>query len=130
MCAIDDLEPWDVYGDSRPTARKEHGCIECDRTIRKGEKYFRAEGCIDGTWLTYKLCQHCDSLSGFMMTLCNGWPFGDLYDELVEHWREGYASIPLGRLIVSMRLKWHDGSDPVPERCGDIARVLMQKAVA
>lgn len=130
MCAVDDCEPWAVYKDSRPIARKQHRCVECYRTINDGERYFRAEGCIDGQWTTYKLCRHCDALSHFMRVLCNGWPFGGLYEELVEHWREGYVSIPLGRLIVALKLQWHGGSDPVPVDCGAMAREFMQKAVA
>lgn len=130
MCAIDDCDPWDVYKDSRPAARKTHHCVECGRTVLAGERYFRAEGCIDGGWTTYKLCQHCDALSSFMMVLCNGWPFTRLLEEMQEHWREGYASVPVGRLIACMKLRWHDGADPVPVGCGAMARDLMQKAVA
>lgn len=130
MCAVEECDPWDVYNETHPVARKEHHCCECRRTIRVGERYYRMEGAYDGKWSTYKVCQHCDSLGNFMRALCEGWPFGWLHSELVDHWREGYASIPLGRLIAGMRLQWHDGADPVPSGCGAMASDLMRRAVA
>jgi hypothetical protein len=130
MCAVDDCEPWDVYNDSHPVARTQHQCCECYRTVQPGEKYWLIKGLADHRWATYKLCRHCESLGNFMMVLCDGWPFTSLYAELVDHWREGYASIALGRLIVAMRRKWHDGKDPVPTGVSELAKSMMQRAVA
>lgn len=130
MCAVDDCPPWQVYNETRPVARRTHCCSECGRDINAGEKYLRIQGLCDDNWATHKICRHCEALSAFMMVLCSGHPLGDLYEELAEHWREGYASIPLGRLIVGLKLKWHDGADPVPSGCGAMARELMARAVA
>jgi hypothetical protein len=128
MCAVEDCEPWIVVRRSTPTARVEHRCTECRRVIRPGETYERVTGLIDsggGTWSTDKFCAHCQAMGDFMFAMCGGWPYGQLWDELVDHWREGYASIPLGRLMACMRLKWHNGTDPIPIDTGALAQELM-----
>jgi hypothetical protein len=130
MCAVDDCEPWQVYNDTRPVARKRHCCSECGRDVAVGETYLRIQGLCDDRWDTHKICRHCEALSAFMIVLCSGYPLGDLYGELVEHWREGYASIPLGRLMVAMKHRWHDGRDPVPTGVSELAKAMLQKAVA
>jgi hypothetical protein len=130
MCSVDDCPPPQVYDEAHRVARKVHLCTECWRDIKVGEKYVHIRGLWEDAWSTHRLCWHCGALSAFMVRLCGGWVFGSLYTELVDHWREGYASIPLGRLIVAMRLKWHGGVDPVPSGCGEMARELMAGAVA
>ena len=125
MCSVDDCEPWAIYNEARRKARKTHICEECGRGIAAGEEYLRIEGLCDGKWSTYKLCQHCDAASTVMRVMCNGWPLGDLWQELVEHWADGYRSVPFARLIAGVKLRWHDGRDPVPTGCGDLARQLM-----
>jgi hypothetical protein len=133
MCAVEDCEPWAVCREEWPAARKEHRCNECRRTIRSGEKYRKITGIIsypNSKWENHRICEHCDAMSAWMTVMCGGWPLDDLYGELVEHWREGYASIPFGRLIACMRLKWHDGNDPVPEGMGAVAKSMLDAAVA
>lgn len=130
MCAVDDCEPWTVVNHTRPKARKEYSCVECGRPIRIGETYAKCVGMCDGYWSTSRTCLHCRAMGAFMNEMCGGYPISQLREELEEHWREGYASIPFGRLIVQMRLKWHDGADPVPEATGLMAKQLMQAAVA
>lgn len=51
--------------DETPTARKEHQCQFCFRTIFPGEKY-RLTVHLDGECWTFKACAHCDA----MTTLC------------------------------------------------------------
>lgn len=132
MCAIDDCEPWKIRNDTEPCALKDYECVECHRTIAAGERYHKLVGLLESgaKFETYRTCRHCSALSSFMNVMCGGWIIGDLYTELVDHWREGYASIPLGRLIACMRLRWHDGADPVPTEAGAIARQMLGKAVA
>lgn len=130
MCAIEDCESWEVVTVESRRARREHVCTECRRIIRAGETYRYVGGLTYGGWSSDKTCQHCEAMAGFMHVMCNGYPIGRLHEELVEHFRDGYASIPLGRLIACMRLKWHDGADPVPEHAGNLARDLMRKAVS
>jgi hypothetical protein len=130
VCAVEDCEPFIVSTETKPVARKEHLCSECGRTIRVGEKYHKLTGLCDGRWETDRTCNHCMAMSGFMHEMCGGYPLGELREELEEHWREGYASIEFGRLIACMRLKWHDGTDPIPQGTGDLAKRLMNQAVA
>jgi len=130
MCAVEDCPPWDVYNETNPTAVLEHGCTECGRTIRGGEQYRRVEGKCDGYWNTHKICAHCDAASAWMMTVCNGWVFDNLHTELLEHWRDGYQSAGMFRLIIGIRRRWHDGRDRVPTGVSDLARSMMTKQVA
>lgn len=130
MCAVDDCVPWTVRTETTPRALKDYRCVECPRTIRKGERHHKLVGLSDGEWHTSRTCNHCMALSSFMNVMCGGYPIGQLRAELVEHWREGYVSIPLGRLIACMRLGWHDGTDPVPTGVGAMAHEMLGKAVA
>ncbi|HEX3778407.1 MAG TPA: hypothetical protein VHX38_01985 [Pseudonocardiaceae bacterium] len=125
MCRVEDCDPWDVVTETRPLAHKSHCCTECGRTIQTGEPYLRIKGHCGGRWEEHKICQHCDAASEVMSVMCHGWPLGDLLDELVEHWREGYCSVPYGRLIARMRRKWHDGADMVPTGCRELANALL-----
>ena len=42
-----------------PTARKEHRCDSCDRTINPGERYHRWSGLTEWGFSTFKQCWHC-----------------------------------------------------------------------
>lgn len=53
----------------------------------------------------------------------------EVYEELEEHWNEGYKSVPFARLIAGMRRKWHGGRDPVPTGMREMAESMMQRAV-
>ena len=134
MCSVDWADPWKVVREDKPVARSPHQCGECRRTIQLGERYSKIEGLLDGPgdarWETYKTCEHCVALGAWMNTVCGGWIIGDLQYELVEHWRNGYSSIPFGRLIADMRLKWHGGTDPVPAGVGKMARSMLAGSVA
>lgn len=130
MCAIDDCEPWTFVDWTKPVARVEHRCCECRRTIRAGEVYRRTQGLCDGRFETYKTCRHCEAMSAFMAEMCGGHPMTELLEELEEHWHEGYASIPFGRLIAQMRRKWHGGKDLVPEHTAELAMSLMGRSMS
>lgn len=130
MCAIDDCAPWTVHTETTPSALKDYTCTECRRTIYAGERYHKDVGLCEGEWETHRTCRHCAALGSFMNVMCGGWPIGELRDELIEHWREGYASIELGRWIACMRLRWHNGTDPIPTLAGAVARQMLGKAVA
>lgn len=43
-----------VYSWTEPVARKDHKCCECHALIRNGQKYFKAKGCWDGVWSTFR----------------------------------------------------------------------------
>lgn len=116
MCAVDDAEPATVFEEWTRCARVAHVCGECARTIRPGEVYQVSSGLWDGRWSTFKTCAHCTVLGAWLGEICGGYPFGALTEELREHWRNGYASVALGRLIVAQRRGWRGGDDPVPSR--------------
>lgn len=131
MCAIDMCDPWQVVNTTSRTARTEHRCTECRRTIRPGETYHELSGLLDGQgWERHRTCRHCEALIPFMSALCGGYPIGDLFGELVEHFRDGYSSVQLGRWIACMRRRWHDGTDTVPADTGVHARALMERVAA
>jgi hypothetical protein len=132
MCSIDDCDPWKVRTQTMPQALKGYRCGECRRTIRAGERYDKLVGllCDGGEWETHRTCRHCAALASFMNVLCGGYVINDLLSELVEHWHEGYSSIEVGRWIACMRLRWHDGADPIPTQAGAVARQMLGKAVA
>jgi hypothetical protein len=115
-----------------PRARKEHRCTECYRTIHIGENYELTKGCWDGSWSQFRTCMHCVSVRQWLDTVCNGWEYGGVYDETQEHYWDGYKSVGLARLLAGMRLKWHDGRDPIPDRTEvrALANRMMHEMVA
>lgn len=117
MCRIEDAEPWDFFSRSSRRARKQWTCGECGRTIPVGETYDYAAGKYDGHFATCQTCQHCAAAQRWLSVACGGWVYGDVLEELVEHWEEepGLRSWTLGRLIIGMRRKWRDGAVPVPD---------------
>ena len=53
-----DFERPELYEASRPIARKEHRCYECNRKIAPGERYER----VNGKWDDFEslaTCYHC-----------------------------------------------------------------------
>lgn len=116
MCRVDEAEPWAVYDQTNPVARKDHTCCECQRTIRAGERYHYGRGLLDGNWFSFSWCRHCDAAGEWMNRECNGYMVEGLLEELVEHWSEDelFRSPWLARAIAGMRQKWLDGRMPVP----------------
>lgn len=114
MCAVEDAEPADFAAAQHFTARKEHSCSECKRTIRKGERYLRAVFFSSGVKRCYvsKQCKHCQAATNWLHIQCGGFVYDEVLEELVEHWGDGYSSVWLGRVIVNMRRGWtrKDGS--------------------
>lgn len=129
MCAIDDAPYPAVYSTEWPTARRSHACDECGRTIYPGERYRRIRGLWEDSWSTVKECRHCHAAGAVMNALCGGYPHGELYSELTEHWWDGYRSVAYGRLIVGVKRRWRDGLDPVPTGVSDVARALLADQV-
>jgi len=134
MCAIDECAPWEFYSCETRTARKEWRCTECHRRIRRGEPYEYATGKLCGStrWDVYALCRHCDAATNWIITVCGGWPYGDLGSELREYYLSGYSSICLARLAAGVRLGWLDGRMPVPDAdaASADAKRLLERQVA
>ena len=78
----------DVDYDDRPVisdggaikARKEHACIECRKTIRKGDIY-ENQRCLyrDSGWSTFKTCARCSNVRREYFK--GGWYYGSLVDD-------------------------------------------------
>lgn len=120
MCRVDDSAGWKVSTDTKPRARREYKCDECQRTIRKGEVYhsFRGLSYEIDSWENHRMCAHCGAATTWLNVACSGWVMYSVLEELIEHWEEdSYCrSITLARLIAGMKQQWHDGRDPVPDR--------------
>lgn len=127
MCAIDSGDYSDIWRAETRTARKPHWCEECARRIQPGETYRYITELYDGRWATFKQCRHCVALGAWMDVLCGGYPIAGLHEELIEHWREGYASLSVGRWIVAMQKRWHDGADPVPQGVSEAAQWVLSQ---
>jgi hypothetical protein len=61
MCFYD-VEPCEVWVPKDVKARKEHRCMECGRTILRGERYLYVTGIFDGGPFTHKECWRCQAL--------------------------------------------------------------------
>lgn len=57
------------YTESHPTARQEHTCDDCGRTIRPGETYRRGAGMDGARAWTWKECAHCEVLAEWLCRL-------------------------------------------------------------
>lgn len=85
MCGCEDGEPYEFYRHSTPKARKEHGCNECKRRIRPGQRYELIVGKFDGDFTVTRVCQRCQALSDAFAEVegCHP-PVGTLRDEIRE----------------------------------------------
>lgn len=130
MCRVDDAEPATLWYSRERTASKDWKCCECYRRIAGGERYREFNSLFDGRWSRDRTCLHCYAAGDWLMATCGGYLGTELHEELIEHWDEGYRSIPFARLIVGMRTKWHDGRDPIPTGMRELATTMMHRRVA
>jgi hypothetical protein len=59
----------EVFTSQDRTARKQHSCCQCQRSINPGQTYRYASGIFDGQPFHYKICTKCAELSDFIWTL-------------------------------------------------------------
>lgn len=125
---IDIADTWDVVRREELTARKPWRCIECGRTIQPGERYHYTTGRLvtEKQWQQIRQCQHCHTAADWLLAICSGWIYGEVYNDLREHWDE-YPSRALARLTVGIKTRWHDGRDPVPTWADQSAREALQR---
>lgn len=50
------------YSEGTVTARKQHKCGDCGRTIEPGTQYVKTAGAVYGDFWTWKSCRHCHVL--------------------------------------------------------------------
>lgn len=102
------------YATTTPTARREHRCILCGRTIRPGEKYLRGAGMDGSSAWTWKECAHCDAIRDLARCDAGDDEYGD---ELIAEWEPG--TLAYMRLKAMWRRKWTRGDGtlyPVPRK--------------
>lgn len=81
-CSVDvDVFP-ELYDESLKTARKQHACCECRRTIEPKEKYQVITGKWEGEWATFKTCLGCSRIRSRFCP--GGFEFGSLAEQIEE----------------------------------------------
>jgi hypothetical protein len=133
MCRIQDCDPWKVSREIKRTARKDHECYECGRTIVKGERYHYATGLGPDSdrWDVFHVCEHCDTAAQWLVVVCGGYLYGGVREELEEHWDEDltFRSNALHSAICGIGRAWKsrkgDGLMPVPRDAVLAARLVM-----
>lgn len=115
MCRVDLNDcPSEFYTCDQVIARKVHRCGECGREIQIGERYERVAGKWDGEFDSHKTCLHCVVARRWLLEACDGWIFGEVFEDLLEHWKESnlYRDAFLRASIGGMSRKWRrrDGS--------------------
>lgn len=105
MCNIDYDNPSFYYQKDRK-ARKEHICCECNRIIKKKEKYRYVFGVWEGRSSVFKTCSNCLKPQEWLNQECGGFLHASLEDEIFEHAYE-YKKIFLYKWLIGIRQKWH-----------------------
>lgn len=128
MCRIDETERPTVSTTFSFTARKQHKCCECNRTISPGEKYLSTKNLYEGHWDTFRTCSHCAVAQRWLAENCGGWVFEQVGEEIEEHADE-YPALAPGLLAVAdgIKRRWTDGSGlmPIPEMPASIQSTLV-----
>jgi len=65
------------------SAKTFHKCLECGRTILKGESYYYACGVWENKFHAYKTCVDCESV--IRSFFCSGYLIGNIWDDLRTH---------------------------------------------
>ncbi len=81
-CSIDDYDTNEIEEVSWPKARKEHICYECERIIKKGEKYEVCSLLSSSKWERYKTCLGCTRIRDAFCP--NGWYIGGLANQVSD----------------------------------------------
>lgn len=113
MCMIDGADgDWTNLGQTTRKARKRHRCYECSRWIEPGETYEDARGVGDGYIMVMRSCAHCVQARRWLVSVCSGYLWGAVAEDLAEHWTEEWTlrCLDLGRLVVWQRNDWRTRS--------------------
>lgn len=80
----------EFFNSSIVTARKEHECLECGRTIQPGEKYERAGGKCEGEFWSAAVCLECEEIA--KAVVCGFRAYGYLWEginnEVFPEWAQ------------------------------------------
>jgi hypothetical protein len=86
-----DYEAPEFYARHERTARKEHRCCECGKTITPGDAYTVAAGKWEGYFDTFKTCERCSGLQDAMRDMGYCMQHGGLAEDY-SHYLEGIGS--------------------------------------
>lgn len=106
---------------TKPTARVEHKCEECGRTIAPGEIYERTAAVWEGEFFTSVACAHCGAARRIVNTADDCYSegyYGGLWEWLDELGFEFEAETGIPRLAACIRARWRYQSGqlmPIPE---------------
>jgi hypothetical protein len=110
MCMIDINDDRPEFSSDRTlTARKEHKCVECGRSIGVGERYRRSFMKQDGAVYDAKTCAHCDVACSWLVANCNGYIYEAVIEDFQEH---ATPCMPMLRIVVGARRQWKSFADP------------------
>lgn len=120
MCLIEDAEGHThMFNNQHRTARKDHKCGECWRTINKGEKYYATSGVGEDGFFSTKTCSHCKIAQEWLTKQCRGFCYGMVEEDIREHLSDhSYQSpLSLGKIAVGIKRKWqrYDGQGLMAE---------------
>jgi protein gp37 len=93
MCVCD-YDPAELWRESYRTARKVHTCVECRRTIARGEPYERVFCISEGTPSSHDTCKDCwQWRQGFISAQeeacgCGGYYVGAMWENIEEFCEE------------------------------------------
>lgn len=129
MCMYGEDE-WDVFHSTERRAAKDHRCVECGRSIARGERYTYASGLFDGHWSTYRTCAQCEAAKGWLVAVCSGYFFEMTVEDLRNHvdgdeWYE--RSAPLVRLVRWQAYDWYDRHGNL--RAVEDVKALVRRAI-
>lgn len=89
-----------------PTARTEHRCEECGRTIAKGERYSRTASVWESEFFTNVACLHC-AIARFIVDAGCDYYGEQFYGGLAWHLPEcGDLDVWVLRLTVGVKRRW------------------------
>ena len=94
MLSCDCDTVWEFFNEEERTARIEHTCGECYKTINPGEVYKYISGKFEGEFTTHKACEECADLAESMQSMGFCWWYGELHADHDEYIQE-YQPPPL-----------------------------------
>lgn len=96
------------------TARKEHQCNECRRTIDHGETYkFECFAYERQIW-TYKTCVHCLAVRDWLTEHCGTFVFDMVKEDFLDHKDEQPGRAVLRAMVAMDRYQWRMNGNLMP----------------
>lgn len=110
MCEISDGK-CPVWKDEKRKARKDHRCVACGETIRRGDTYEKHVDIFDGYVTDIKRCLRCATMWRAAQSKLGWNRVADLYLNCGEDWEDRYGEPPAHIAALAF---WRPG-EPLPE---------------